>query len=60
MAEITLKGSGNVEDIAIYLESKITDSGLTNQLIHKVIRDVNGSIIYLLAFEKYYIRNESR
>ena len=60
MALLTLKGRGDLEEIVKYLEIKIGDSGISSQLIHKVKRELDRSTIYLLAFEKYYFRNESR
>jgi NAD kinase len=60
MALLTLKGNGDLEEIVKYLEVKIADSGISSQLVHKVKRSLYGSNVYLLAFEKYYFRNESR
>ena len=60
MSAIALRGSGNIDEISRVLEVQIPQAGLTNQLIHKIKRKIDEKSVYLLVFEKYYMRNEGR
>ncbi|MFH2117262.1 MAG: DUF6054 family protein [Bacillota bacterium] len=60
MANATLKGTGNARSIASLLESEITNSGITNEMVYKVQRNFGTDSICLMVFEKFYYRNGSR
>jgi hypothetical protein len=60
MAMSTFKGNGDIEEMVNYLKEGIQNSGMSNELVHSVTRDSNGSKTYLLVFEKWYYRTSSR
>jgi flavodoxin len=56
MAKVTMRGTGNVEEIAKELVDRIQESGMSCQLVDSSKRDHN----ILLIFEKYYMRAKNR
>ncbi|MDO9628753.1 MAG: DUF6054 family protein [Acholeplasmataceae bacterium] len=60
MAIASFKGQGNISAIVNYLKNGIEEAGLTNALIHSIVRESSGGRTHLLVFEKWYYRNGSR
>lgn len=56
MAKVTMRGTGNLEEIAKELVDKIQESGMSCELVDSSKRDHN----ILLVFEKYYMRAKNR
>ena len=53
---LTLRGPGSPHEIAVLLRSDIADSAVSCELAAEAER--NG--VFMLVFEKYYMRNSSR
>ncbi len=60
MASTILLGSGDVQKIKSTIIDKVTNQGISNELIYEIERGSLESPVYLLVFEKYYFRNGSR
>lgn len=53
---VQVRGRGNAPEIAGILKSEVVNSGLSCELVESVER----AGVYVLVFEKYYMRNSSR
>lgn len=60
MATLSMRGSGGAEQIAALLEREIPNSGLSCELVDSVRRSFGDSGLYIMVFDKYYMRNSSR
>lgn len=60
MASLSIKGQGNIDEVANILISGVNDSGISCELIDSVKRNVGGDKVILLVFEKYYMRSSNR
>jgi len=60
MASISMSGRGNAESIATMLSGEIQNSGLSCELLHSINRTVERNFVYIMVFEKYYMRSSNR
>lgn len=60
MAKVTLRGKGNVNSIANILSNEIQNSALSCSIIDSVTRTIADTTIYVMVFEKYYMRSSNR
>ena len=60
MAIVSMQGKGNGEEIVYIIKEEMSRSGMTVELIDSVTRQVNDATIYIMVFEKYYMRSSNR
>ncbi|MDL2218102.1 DUF6054 family protein [Christensenellaceae bacterium OttesenSCG-928-M15] len=60
MAKISLRGSGNVNEIARYLSDSIQSHAMSCELVDSVYRQLDTYAVQTMVFEKYYMRAENR
>jgi hypothetical protein len=60
MASISLTGRGSTTEIAATLIQEIQNSAMSCELVESIFHDFGETSIYLLVFEKYFMRNSSR
>lgn len=60
MAKVSMQGKGNGEEIVHFIIEEMSRSGMTVELIDSVTRQVNDATIYIMVFEKYYMRSSNR
>ena len=60
MASVSIKGQGDIAEIAGLIEKGVLESGLSCELIDSVVRKVGEDTAILLVFEKYYMRASNR
>ena len=60
MASVSLKGQGNIAEIAGIIQKGVLDSGVSCELVDSVVRKVGEDTAVLLVFEKYYMRSSNR
>lgn len=60
MAKISMYGKDNVNNLANMLSSEIQNSAMSCSLIDSVMRTVGDVFVYVMVFEKYYMRSSNR
>ena len=60
MPKLTMTGSGEVTDIAGMLAREIQGSAMSCELVDSIVRDIGPNKLYLMVFEKYYMRSDNR
>ena len=60
MAKLSMQGKGNGEEIKDYIIEEMVRSGMTVELIDSVTRQIGNATVYILVFEKYYMRSSNR
>lgn len=60
MASVSLKGQGDIAEIAGLIEKGVLESGVSCELIDTIVRKVGEDTAILLVFEKYYMRSSNR
>ena len=60
MAALSIRGKGTVDEIAALLSNEIPQTGITCEQVASIRKTAGNSVIYMLVFEKYYMRSENR
>ena len=60
MAKITMQGKGNGNDIANLIAREMENSGISTQLVDTITRQTGDLSMYIMVFEKYYMRSSNR
>ena len=60
MASLSLSGTGNADDIARIISHEMQNSALSCELVDMVTRSLDGMQVYVMVFEKYYMRASNR
>lgn len=60
MAKISMRGQGNIRQIAECLTRDIENSGLSCTVVDSVSRTVGLESVIVIVFEKYYMRSSNR
>lgn len=60
MASLSMRGRGSAAEVAGLLAREIPDSGLSCQEVGSVTRTVGDAAVYVMVFEKYYMRASNR
>ena len=55
-----MQGQGNVHHVACLLREQITASGLSCEQVGETRRQIEGISVYVMVFEKYYMRASNR
>ncbi|MFH5835573.1 DUF6054 family protein [Proteiniclasticum sp. C24MP] len=60
MAKLSMQGKGNGEEIVNFIIEEMGRSGMTVELIDSVTRQIGNAMVYIMVFEKYYMRSSNR
>jgi hypothetical protein len=60
MASLSMKGTGDAQEIANVLISGVQNSAMSCQLVDRISRSLDDFTYDLLVFEKYYMRSSNR
>ncbi len=60
MAKVSLQGRGSVDETVNLLKREIQNSGLSCTLVDSVERNTGSATLYVMVFEKYYMRTSNR
>lgn len=60
MASIMMQGKMGVVETANCIMEGVLASGISCELVDSVIRNIDGKPIYIMVFEKYYMRSSNR
>lgn len=60
MSHITLRGTGSPQAVASRLREGVLGSAISCELIQSVRRDAGGAQVYIMVFDKYYMRSSNR
>lgn len=60
MAKISMQGRGNGEDMANLIIREMESSTMSTQLVDSITRKTGDLSMYILVFEKYYMRSSNR
>jgi len=60
MAKISMQGKGNGKEITEFIIEEMGRSGMTVELIDSVTREIGDTTVYIMVFEKYYMRSSNR
>ncbi|QSX09172.1 hypothetical protein J0B03_03630 [Alkalibacter rhizosphaerae] len=60
MARLSMEGRGNGEELANQIAMEIGESGMSVELVDSVTRQVGDVTIYIMVFEKYFMRSSNR
>lgn len=60
MAKITMSGRGSAADIAAKISQGLHDSALSSTLVDNVSHKLDGNLVIVMVFEKYYMRTSNR
>ncbi|MPM94763.1 hypothetical protein SDC9_141911 [bioreactor metagenome] len=60
MGSLSMSGRGDAAEVADLLAREIPESGLSCQEVGRVTRTVGGTAVYVMVFEKYYMRASNR
>lgn len=60
MASLTLRGEGRVGEIAALLVREVPRCGMSCELVEEIRRSLGNDSVYVLVFEKYYMRASNR
>ena len=60
MASLTLRGEGRVGEIAALLVREVPKCGMSCELVEEIRRSLGNGSVYVLVFEKYYMRASNR
>lgn len=60
MASISMTGRGDAAAVAALLSEEIQNSGVSCELVDSVGRTIGQAAVYVMVFEKYYMRAGNR
>lgn len=60
MASLSMMGKGDASSIAHSLSNDIQNSGFSCELVDMVKRSLGEMTVYVMVFEKYYLRSSNR
>ncbi len=60
MAQLSMQGRGNGNDLANLIISEMESSGMSTQLVDSITRKTGDVSMYIMVFEKYYMRSSNR